>query len=90
MSESKNKAKSLKINSIWASIFGIFTFLIWNLIVGILLCVRNDQYKNSGLAICTGIFHIIFPVIIVTLVLSCCLKPKDLESNNKVNTNQNI
>lgn len=66
--------KSLKIQSIVCSILGIFTFFIWNLVVGILLIVRRDEFENPGLAIATGILQIVLPLIIPQLICSCLLK----------------
>ncbi len=70
-------AQSLKTQSIICCLIGIITLFIWNLVVGIRLCVHNDEFENKGLAIAVGIIQIILGGgIIVGLILSCLLKPK--------------
>lgn len=67
------RGRSLKTQAIVASVIGILTFFIFNIIVGIMILTNTDQFENKGLAIATGVCLLIFPFII-PLVLSCCLK----------------
>ncbi len=65
--------KKLKTQVIIASIIGILTFGIYDIIVAIMMLNNIDEFENRNLAIATGIC--LLPLwFLIPLILVCLLK----------------
>ena len=54
----------------------ILALFIYPFIMVIVICVKNKEFKNSGLAICAEIFSILGIFCIVTFIMEFLLKYK--------------